>query len=403
MSKRILFVDDEPMVLQGIQRSLRIMRTEWDMEFATGGPEALEIMARGHFDVVISDMRMPGMSGAQLLEQVKAKFPRTVRMILSGQSDRETILRSIGPTHQYLSKPCSVEELRRKLGRAFALRDLLDNPTLKDIVSRMQTVPSLPSLYVEITEALQSPGTSVAELGSIIERDMGMASKVLQLVNSAFFGLPCQVASPKQAVALIGIDNIRALVLSVHVFSELEHQLTNDLAFLWKHGCATAAFARVVSQSQESSRNQADDAFTAGLLHDIGRLVLASACTAEYSRVLRTASDTKTTILACEREVFGCTHAEVGAYLLGLWGLPDAIVEAVAWHHEPSQAHQAGFSPLIAVHAADHCDHLMHSYPNQNHVPNLDENLLAEMGLKDRLTVWLQACQELDRKGEDHA
>jgi HD-like signal output (HDOD) protein len=105
----------------------------------------------------------------------------------------------------------------------------------------------------------------------------------------------------------------------------------------------------------------------------------------------------------CEREVFGCTHAEVGAYLLGLWGLPDAIVEAVAWHHEPSKAHQTDFSPLIAVHAADHCDHLMHSYTNQNDVPNLDEKLLIELGLKDRMTAWMQACQELDRKGEEHA
>jgi YesN/AraC family two-component response regulator len=128
MNKRILFVDDEPMVLQGLQRSLRTMRMEWETKFATSGPEALEMMAEAPFDVVITDMRMPGMDGAQLLDLVKAKFPRTVRIILSGQSDRETILRSVGPSHQYLSKPCDVDELKPRLNRAFALRDMLGDP-----------------------------------------------------------------------------------------------------------------------------------------------------------------------------------------------------------------------------------------------------------------------------------
>src|SRR5579871_3617695 len=165
MNKKILFVDDEPMVLQGIQRSLRGMRGEWDAEFATSGAEALETMARDHFDVVITDMRMPGMSGAQLLEQVKIKFPRAVRIILSGQSDRESILRSIGPTHQYLSKPCDVEELKQKLLHAFALRDLLADPHLKEVVGRLETIPSLPRVYTAITEVLNTPDSSIHQIG----------------------------------------------------------------------------------------------------------------------------------------------------------------------------------------------------------------------------------------------
>jgi YesN/AraC family two-component response regulator len=177
MNKRILFVDDEPMVLQGIQRSLRSMRAEWEIELASGGPEALETMAQAPFDVVITDMRMPGMDGAQLLDLVKARFPRTVRIILSGQSDRETILRSVGPSHQYLSKPCDVDELKQRLIRAFALRDMLDGPQLKEVISRLKTVPSLPALYVAVTEALQSPETSIAKIGNLIAQDMACAPK----------------------------------------------------------------------------------------------------------------------------------------------------------------------------------------------------------------------------------
>jgi len=403
MTKRILFVDDEPMVLRGIQRSLRGMRNDWDIQFASGGPEALETMAKAPFDVVITDMRMPGMDGAQLLDLVKTRFPRTVRMVLSGQSDREVILRCVGPTHQYLSKPCSAEELRLKVSRAFALRDLLENSRLKEIVSRMETVPSLPSLYLQINEALKSPDSSIAQISGIIERDIGMSTKVLQLVNSAFFGMPCHISSPKQAVALLGIDNIRSLVLSVHVFSEFENQLTQELAFLWTHSLTTAAFSREISRSQNCARNLVDDAFAAGLLHDVGRLVLASACTADYRGVLRQAAENRADLSACEQEAFGCSHAEVGAYLLGLWGLPDLIVEAVAWHHTPAKAEPTEFSPLIAVHVADNYDHQFHNYATPRHGITLDEELLLKLGLKDRLEIWVKVCQEPDPNGESNA
>jgi len=319
MNKRILFVDDEPMVLQGLQPSLRVMRSQWEMEFAASGAEALETMARSHFDVVITDMRMPGMDGAQLLDRVKAAYPQTVRMILSGQSDLETILRSVGPTHQYLAKPCEIEDLKQKLARAFALRDLLSDPRLKEVVGRLDSVPSLPQAYVSITRALQSPATSIAEVGNIIAQDMGMCMKVLQLVNSAFFGLPSQVSDPRQAAALIGIDNIKALVLSVHVFSQFESS-GPELLFLWKHGLATAGYAKAIARLQDTSRNIVDDSFAAGLLHDVGKLILASVYPEQCTRIWKLSTEDKTSSLGQERSVLGCTHAEVGAYVLGLWG-----------------------------------------------------------------------------------
>jgi HD-like signal output (HDOD) protein/CheY-like chemotaxis protein len=402
MTKRILFVDDEPMVLKGIERSLRSIRGQWEMEFAGSGPDALAIMDGKPFDVVISDMRMPGMDGAELLEQVKAKYPRTVRMVLSGQSDQETILRSVGPTHQYISKPCDVEELKRKLSQAFALRELLDNPSLKEIVSRMDTVPSLPSLYVEMTHALQSPDISIAELGNIIAKDMGMSSKVLQLANSAFFGLSCQVSSPKQAVTLIGTDNIRALVLSVHVFSELRSGLDTQLAFLWPHSCATGGLAMAVARCQGVGQKMMDEAFAAGLLHDVGRLVLASSCGEQYIGVLQEIEKRHALVSDVEQEVFGCTHAEVGAYLLGLWGLPDSIIEAVAWHHTPARSAPTGFSPLIAIHFADNYDHQRNASLSQKEPSQLDEELLKNLGLHDQLKTWTVACQELHAEGDVH-
>jgi HD-like signal output (HDOD) protein len=403
VSKRILFVDDEPMILEAIQHSLRSMRAEWDVKSANSGAEALEMMAQTPIDVVITDMRMPGMDGAQLLELVKAKYPRTVRIILSGQSDRETILRSVGPSHQYLSKPCDVDELKLRLTRAFALRDMLDNPRLKEILSRLKSVPSLPAIYSAVAEALRSPETSLKQIGDLIAQDMGMCAKVLQLVNSAFFGLACRVSSPHEAIAMIGFENLKALVLSVEVFSAFGGDSMPELSFLWKHSMATACFAQAIAKVQKSPRGMVDDAFTAGLLHDIGRLVLASAFANEYQNVLRRAEESGTGLAACEAEAFGCAHNAAGAYLLGLWGLADSVVEAVAWHHQPAYAQPTSFSVLIAVHVADCYEnqrHLEHSFGEK---PAIDEPLLSSLGLQTQIASWSKACQEVILRSATHA
>src|ERR1700690_3482080 len=403
MSKRILFVDDEPMILEAIQHSLRSMRAEWDVKFANSGREALETMALIPFDVVITDMRMPGMDGAQLLEQVKARFPRTVRIILSGQSDRETVLRSVGPSHQYLSKPCDVDELKQKLVRTFALRDMLDNPRVKEVLSRLKSVPSLPALYMAVTEALRSPDTSLTQIGDLIAQDMGMCAKVLQMVNSAFFGLASRVSSPHQAIAMIGFENLKALVLSVEVFSGFGGQPTPDMSLLWDHSMATASFAKAIAKVQMAPRGVVDDAFAAGLLHDIGRLVLASAFADEYGQVLRQAAKPGVLLTVCEEEAFGCSHNVAGAYLLGLWGLADSVVEAVAWHHQPAHAQPTSFSALIAVHAGDYYENQTHPESGFGDNSAMDETLLGQLGLQQQLVPWSKACQDVISRSKHNA
>jgi CheY-like chemotaxis protein len=157
--------------------------------FATSGREALEILAGGVFDVIVTDMRMPGLDGCQLLNQARKLYPNTVRIILSGQSDKEELLKSIDPIHLYLSKPCDAEILKAALARTFAVRHLLKNDSLADVISKIQSLPSLPSLYLEIIDEIRSADGSLARVGEIISKDLGMSAKILQLVNSSFFGL----------------------------------------------------------------------------------------------------------------------------------------------------------------------------------------------------------------------
>ena len=398
MSKRILFVDDEPMVLSGLQRSLRSMREEWDMAFVTSGSEALQRMELQPFDIIVTDMRMPVMTGAELLEEVKRRFPQCFRIILSGQADQKTILRAVDPTHQYLAKPCDTNELKRRLTRAFAVRGLLKNSELQAVVSRLQALPSLPSLYLEVTHELESSEPSLPRITRLVSEDMAMTAKILQLVNSAFFGLRCRISSPMQAVQMLGLDTLRALVLSTHVFDKFRGNTLGEaeIAYLWEHSLAAASFAKHIADSENADRQMVDDCFTAGLLHDSGKLILASAMGSKYQDVLQAVRQNEKKLIAAEVEILGCSHAEVAAYLLGLWGLPETVIDGVASHHDPSASVQSGFSTVIATHVASVIHEEQSPFWMQDGVP-LDLEYLQRNGCAGRDQAWRKVVEELGK------
>jgi HD-like signal output (HDOD) protein len=395
IQKRILFVDDEPNVLQGLRRMLRPLRQEWDMAFAEGGHDALELLAQAPYDVVVSDMRMPGMNGAQLLIQVRERYPHIIRIVLSGHSDSEMILTCVGIAHQYLAKPCDAAVLKSTVTRACALRELLRDATLQRLVSGMTTLPSLPTIYHQIVETVQAPDSSLHKVGEIIGRDMSMTAKILQLVNSAFFGLGRQVSDPAQAVCLLGLDTIRSLVLSMHCFTYFDQTRLREFALdrLWEHSMATRACARIIARVEGCERQVADDAFIAGLLHDVGKLILAANLPGQYGDVLALVQDQEMAMWQAERATFGASHAGTGAYLLGIWGLPDAIVEALAFHHHPAACADRRFSPLTAVHVANALVHEADVGHTADASVPVDLEYLAALGLRERLADWRAHCQ----------
>ncbi len=386
--KRIVFVDDEGNVLNGLKRLLRPLRHEWEMSFCQSGDEALRTLADGPFDVIVSDMRMPGMDGAALLAAVMQRYPHVVRIVLSGQSSQESTVRSIGVAHQYLAKPCDSETLKQTVDRAFALRDLLSNDSLKELLARVGSVPSVPSVYEALLEELRHPDASTQRVGEIVSKDMGMTAKILQLVNSAFFGLPRRVSSPTHAAALLGMETVKALVLSVHVFTQYENAAVGgvDPEDVQHHCAATAALAKRIAGAEQASPAVADACLTAGFLHDVGRLILAHALPAIYADALTQAHTKQITLYHAEREVFGATHAEVGAYLLGLWGLPDPIVEAAAFHHAPGKSGNHSFAPLTAVHVANVL--LDEQSGRTGLIEELDLAYLQRVGIADRVEAW---------------
>ncbi|MBN2717823.1 MAG: HDOD domain-containing protein [Deltaproteobacteria bacterium] len=385
--KRILFVDDEPNVLQGLKRMLRPMRNEWEMAYAGGGEEALEMMSQSPFDVVVSDMRMPGMDGAQLLTEVTRRYPNTVRIVLSGQSEKEAIFKAIGKTHQYLSKPCNPEVLKQTVARACALRDLLSHDGLKSLVSQMDQMPSMPEIYLELVDELKEESPSLPLISRLISQDVAMTAKILQLVNSAFFGIRRRITTVDMAVNYLGLENVSSLVLAANVFSQFKSTTAIkgfSMESLWSHSGQVGRNAQTIVKLEELPKEEVDDAMTAGLLHDCGKLIFAANMPEQYNEVMQLMDRDGLSLAAAEEAVLGTTHSVIGAYLLGVWGLPDAIVEAVAFHHNPGICPASGCSALTAVHVADALSH------GSGAKPMYDLNYLQECGLGDNIQKWIK-------------
>jgi HD-like signal output (HDOD) protein len=395
--KRIVFVDDEQGVLDGLQNLLRKQRKEWDMVFALGGSVALSELAKQPADVVVTDMRMPGMDGAALLEKVRELYPATTRIVLSGHAEREAVVRAVPVTHQFLSKPCDGDTLKSVVERACALKNLLADEAIRGLVSGLDRLPSAPTLYFELTQALAKPDATVADVTEIVQKDPALSAKILQLVNSAYFGLPQRVSTLQHAVSYLGLDPIKALSLSAHVFGTVEATNPGGLAVdrLQKFSLLTATVAKRLV----SDKKLADEAFTSGIVHDVGRLILALRMPDKMREIQREAAASQREAFVVEREQLGVTHAEVGAYLLGTWGLPLPVVEAVSYHHEPILAGEGSREVLAAVHVADV---LADSSCRPDNVPaaerGVDLPFLEQAGMLDRLPEWrVLAAQTIEK------
>ena len=346
--KDILFVDDERDLLDGLRARLYKHRHDWNMRFVASGAEALAVFEQQHIDLVVSDVRMPGMDGGQLLTTVKQRWPTSVRIIVSGYADPVQAVRLTSLCHQYIAKPCDSQVLENIIERCFNLQDVLAQEPLRKVVGRIGKLPALPKTYSRLQTALSQPSVTAGEIADIVTADAAIASKVLQITNSAFFRLRKPMVRIKDAVTYLGFATIRNLVLSAEIFSQWKsprNSLGADPEQLQNH----AQLAAGACKSLAGGRATPDDAWLAGLLHDIGYWVLAQECPDELEKALELSRSQGLPLVDCERLTTGATHAEIGAYLLGLWGLPYSIVEAVALHHAPASVSPQGYDLLGAL------------------------------------------------------
>jgi HD-like signal output (HDOD) protein/CheY-like chemotaxis protein len=386
-TRRVLFVDDDACVLTGVADSLRRAPARWDTRFALGGEAALDLIATERFDVVVCDLSMPCVDGMAVLERAREQQPDAVRIVLSGGAGPGAALAVTRVAHRHLAKPCRAEDLRSAVDRAGDLRRLLREEGWRRAAGGVMALPSCPRLYTELTELILDPDATAAHAAALVERDVAMSAKVLQLVNSAFFGLGRRIARISEAIHYLGLETLRALVLHAGAFAAFAPARPIDgfdIAALQRRSYLAARIARRLAPDRRSR----EDAFTAGMLHGVGLLVLAQQDPYEFAATIADAQRSATPLHEVEYARHGSSHAELGAYVLGIWGLPEPIVDGVAHQHRIERLAGPALDTALVVHvatalASDLCPEAVATRTGA-----LDAATLAAAGVADRVPDW---------------
>jgi putative nucleotidyltransferase with HDIG domain len=392
--KQILFLEADHLALRDLSRGLDSLRGQWEMAFAVNPREALELMDRTVFDAVVAGLTLSGTTGVGFLNEVTKRHPKTLRFIRCTLAERKDIKGFTGTPAQHFATDLDARGALQVIRRAFLLDDWFSNSDIKALLARVHKLPTLPTLYTRILHELQSPDVSVEAVARLIAKDPVMTAKMLQLVNSVYFALPREVNDPAEAVMFLGAERTRSLILLAKVFSQFDKTQCEgfQLEELWRHSLAVGSYAHIICQVEHQDTQHADQAFTAGLLHDIGKLLLAGNFADQYDQAIARARRQQRRVLDLEFEVFGATHAELAACLLGTWGFPLGILEAVAWHHRPELSEDAGFSLLTAVHVTNAIDHEKTTEAADLLVTQIDASYTRRLGLTDRHNSWRVIC-----------
>lgn len=349
---RVLFVVDDPASLLAMRHSLASMRSEWDMKFFHTAEEALICMNESSFDVVVTDLSGEGIRGAELLALVQYQFPRVIRVLLASEDEADSVAKSAGVAHRILRRPCESSAIVSTITRIVALENRLNDPDLQYIIGEVGELPRPSQAVLKLNDAVNSDDPSIDEVAEIVGSDINMAAKVLQLVNSAYFGLSHHVIDIHEAVAYLGLDSVRDLLVADAMLREFQNVPTiaqSVVDDLHDHAVAVACAAREIA----STRKDAATAYVAALLHDVGLLLIASRMPEKLLELRVQAMHSSLPLREIEVEIFGAHHADLGAHLLDMWGLPTEIVEAVACHHEAPDIESDEIDALHALHIAD--------------------------------------------------
>lgn len=395
---RVLFVDDDDSILSALRRSMRKYADRCESLFANTATEGLQILAASPVDVVVSDMRMPLIDGAEFLNIVRDKYPATVRIILSGYAAQDSVMRTVGPAHLYLAKPCAPEELLAAVTRPLALRKFLASPQLRSILSGLTTLPSLPEMYLALEEEFHSNTGSAQAVAGIISNDMAMTAALLKLTNSAYFAAAGRVSTPLQAVRILGFETVQALVLSIGIFRQFSStgRTSTIMHMLDTYSVHMGIVAKAIAQAEGADDNTCSMAYCVGLLSPIGCLVLLDSYPQRMWRVLEHVESDDVTLDQAEQAEFQASHEVVGAYLLGLWGFADPIVEAVAHVALPSRASVFDNLYLTILHAATILGPAFPPVQRQNMLPfQWDMDYIKAVGKEDRIPVWKELAHKL--------
>lgn len=403
--KRIIFVDDDESVLDGLRRLLHKMEGEWEMDFFPNGPAALSAMDKKSYDIIVSDLRMADMGGVELLEIVRKRHPDATRLMLSGCSEQPMYGKAVSCAHQFIAKPCDSDQLVAQLSRSFAIRSRIRSQKVAQVLPSLRSLPAIPQVYRQVLDMIEDPRCTSRDVGQVISRDIGMSAKILQIVNSAFYGPSTEISDPVRASVYLGIKAIKALALTDGVFSTLPDEKVEQFCVsgLQEHCLRVGSLARSICRTQKFTDQQQEIAMMAGILHDTGKMILISEFDYELAEIIRLSRKDKQPCHEIERETIDLTHAELGGCLLNLWGLGNDLIEAATFHHEPAECAKNGFSIALSVYLANAIDHQLCSSLGGGWSEGINMEVLESLDLEDQLHEWQKIHLPVVEEVYEHA
>jgi putative nucleotidyltransferase with HDIG domain len=391
--KRILVVNSNPAELQLIRGYLGSPVPEWEVLFLENAASAIAALKSAPADIILTDFQLSDLRGLDLLNQASELSPKIATIVLANLEGTDSALKCVGTAHHFLAKPCDEGRLKEALDRALDSSSWMPDEAVRKLARGMSVLPSPPGLYFRIIKEIQKSEHAVENIGWLIARDPATTARLLQMVNSASFGLSIRISNPIEAVVYVGLKMTQSLVLMAHTLGSLEKypQIKPAIDKIWRHSVQVSGFAKAIARVERLSVSTAEEAFTAGLLHDIGQLILAANHPEAFARSLALAKEKGLSSVEAEMQVFSTSHAELGAYMLATWGLPWPVVESVAFHHRPGPASGHKFGTVTILHAANALAHVISGDEKKLAV---DVEYLQKVGVAGHVDMWREICQD---------
>lgn len=391
--KRILFIDDEPALLDALKRVFRPLHNDWEVQVESSPRTALERLGRESFDVVVADMRLPAMSGVSVLTQVMQVAPDAIRVLPANDAEPQKPARVAPPAHQFLAKGCDADSLKETVSRISRMRERMHDENMRALIGEIDGLPAVPAICQELNRMLAHPDFSMRQVASVVEKDPAVCAKILQIVNSSFFGVGRKITQVHDAVAYLGASMLKNLVTSVTLWRTLEGVRPAAIGQLQRVHTSCQRVGALARLMMGKDRARSEEAFISGLLHDIGITLLIAYLPERYDRITAEMLKTGLSFYEVERSLYTVDHAEIGAYLLEAWGLPFQILEAVAFHHSAPNLGHTRLEPADAVYIAQAM--LDAQARGQDLDECVDTSYLAQMGVESALSEWAELLKGL--------
>lgn len=394
--RKVLFVDDNEPLINSFKNYFDRIPKNWAPIYLTDPIKATDLLLFGDIDIIITDIHMPNMDGVKLLDFAKKEHPDVIRIAISGEQDTPDLLENAKNAHRYMQKPVDLNQLRELIERVATLSEIIPNSDTRKIVASLDVIPTTPRVYRELLSELNRDDGSLKRISQLVAEDPGLTAGLLKVVNSAFFNLPNEITSAQQAVTLLGLEIVKGILFSVEMMRtfSIEDEKVFSINDIVEHCLLVANFAKTILEHEHINKTVIEKTFVTAILHDIGELIFAYALPDRYQTIIEVSRSFDQTLARLEMQVLGSTHAEAGAYLLGLWGLPDDIVSAIANHHTPAKASGNAAAILATMHAADYiCCKLFPEFRlgGEEHI---EASFLKRLKIHHKLDEWEELCRE---------